>query len=71
MEIAKRGKRMRWPQCATDEKSVERVATLPTLDDIVLDQHSEFLDFIKKLLTIDPDERSSSAEALTHPFITN
>ena len=28
-----------------------------------------FVDFVKKLLTIDPDKRPSAAEALDHPWI--
>lgn len=30
-----------------------------------------FVDFVSKLLTIDPDARPSAAEALNHPWITS
>ena len=30
-----------------------------------------FVDFVSKLLTVDPDSRPSAAEALNHPWITS
>lgn len=30
----------------------------------------EFIDFVKRLLIIDPSKRPSATEALKHPFLT-
>jgi len=38
---------MRWPKVATDERSVERVDMLPTLEMLIHKDHAVFLDFIK------------------------
>ena len=34
-------------------------------------KRAQFVDFVSKLLTIDPDSRPSAAEALNHPWITS
>lgn len=35
------------------------------------EKRAQFVDFVSKLLTIDPDARLSAAEALNHPWITS
>jgi len=47
---------------------------IPSLSILVIfkdENRALFVDFVSKLLTIDPDARVSAAEALNHPWITS
>ena len=57
---------LKWPTQDTPRKSVEDVQSQDKLDKIIDD--AQLLDLLYKLLTFDPKERISAAEALEHPF---
>lgn len=48
----------------------EYIRGQPPLRDIVDSKHHVFLDFIQRLLKLNPSERASAAEALEHPFLS-
>ena len=45
---------MKWPECATDKRSVERVRAIPMIEEIILPEHEAFLEIVKGLLEVDP-----------------
>ena len=62
-----------WPNIATDSKSVQIVNKLKNLRDILNvtsdDREKEdFLDLCEKCLKIDPNERITAKEAISHKF---
>jgi len=47
----------------------KRVRALKRLDELIVDkEHTLFLDFIKKVLQVDPETRITANEALDHPY---
>lgn len=65
-----RRKALNWPAGASSVASVRAVKRMKTLADTVKcpDEHSNFLDLLRRLLAFEPHARCTSAEALTHPF---
>jgi len=59
---------LKWHRDASSD-SKKRVRALKRLDELIPDkEHSLFLDFIKKILQVDPEKRLTASEALDHPF---
>jgi serine/threonine protein kinase len=59
---------LKWHRDASSD-SKKRVRALKCLKDIVADkEHSLFLDFIKKVLQVDPEKRITANDALDHPY---
>jgi serine/threonine protein kinase len=59
---------LKWNRDASSE-SKKRVRALKCLNDMIADkEHSLFLDFIKKVLQVDPEKRITASEALDHPY---
>lgn len=50
------------------EKVIKGFESQDTLDDLILEEHKLFRDFLKKLLIIDPNLRPSCIEAMKHDF---
>jgi hypothetical protein len=44
-------------------------ASLPTLESLVQTNDAQFLEFLRTLLQIHPNDRVSAAEALQHPWL--
>jgi len=64
--------RLRWPAASLRASSRTAVNNMLMLDDIVSDkwgeQHRLFKDLIKFMLKIDPKERPSARDCLSHNF---
>jgi len=59
---------LKWHHDASSD-SKKRVRALKRLDEIIPDkEHNLFLDFIKKVLQVDPETRITANEALDHPY---
>lgn len=58
--------RLRWPDGAHDQESIDHVAQTPKLKQLVPDP--QMYDLISKLLRFDPAQRLKAADALRHPF---
>jgi serine/threonine protein kinase len=59
---------LKWHRDASSE-SKKRVRALKCLNEMIADkEHSLFLDFIKKVLQVDPEKRITANEALDHPY---
>jgi len=60
--------RLPWPERASSSSSERHVASQLPLPEQVPQHHSEFVDFVGRLLRLDPTRRPSAGRALQHPF---
>ncbi|XXQ39234.1 Protein kinase domain-containing protein [Plasmodiophora brassicae] len=58
--------KLRWPDCASGQGSIDHVGAYPALEKIVGD--AQLSDLIRKMLRYEPGERLTAHEALKHPF---
>mmetsp|Transcript_59853 Transcript_59853/g.142591 ORF Transcript_59853/g.142591 Transcript_59853/m.142591 type:complete len:511 (+) Transcript_59853:56-1588(+) len=59
-----------WPQKASSTSSARRVSSETSLADHVLKPHLSLVKLVKQMLTQEPSQRLSAAEALKHPFFS-
>eukprot|EP01114_Cavostelium_apophysatum_P016990 TRINITY_DN4948_c0_g1_i1.p1 TRINITY_DN4948_c0_g1~~TRINITY_DN4948_c0_g1_i1.p1 ORF type:complete len:304 (-),score=73.96 TRINITY_DN4948_c0_g1_i1:76-987(-) len=63
-----KNEKLAWPEMSSGIKSVSKVERSLMLKDLI--QPAPFLDLLKRLLCVHPDQRITAKEALRHPFIT-
>jgi serine/threonine protein kinase len=59
--------RLRWPEMASSEKSIDKVGRAKPLESLCPD--SDFIDLIRRMLDYDKKRRLTAGEALKHPFV--
>jgi len=58
------------PFLIEDEKlGILRIPSSRTLREAIPSEETEFLDFVKKCLDIDPETRFTASEAIEHPWV--
>lgn len=53
-----------------EEQGILRIPDSRKLEDVLSTDDADFIDFIRKCLTLDPEDRFSASEAVKHPWIT-
>jgi len=54
-----------------EEQGILRIPDSRTLEQSIVTDDLAFIDFIKKCLVLDPDERFSASEAIKHPWFAD
>ncbi|KAL8452556.1 hypothetical protein Emag_002231 [Eimeria magna] len=62
--------RLRWPEAATSQSSIERVRNCVPLEELVLPHHRPLAEFVRYLLQTDPNKRPEPQEALRHSIFS-
>lgn len=62
--------RLNWPARASSDESVEHVRKMRPLEQLILpdDARAGLADLLRLMLTLDPDNRVTAKDALSHPF---
>ncbi|CAD8075908.1 unnamed protein product [Paramecium sonneborni] len=58
----------KWNSVAPSDSAIERVKKLKTFEELIPAKHALFIDLIRKMLRIDPEERVPLRKLIHHPF---
>ncbi|KAL8434559.1 hypothetical protein Efla_000075 [Eimeria flavescens] len=67
---SRKSARLRWPEGAASQGSLERVKNCVPLENLVLPQHRPLAEFVRFLLQVDPNKRPEPKDALRHSIFS-